>query len=142
MRGCAAPRPAPARPQEGSEDAGEGGEGHGEDEGEESDEGWTGALDTGFVEPAGGGAAARVAPQAPRRSGPSQSFREGIAKDALLCMPGDEDDEAADGESIWYVNALGPQEKNNDTVQCGPCKLAKRPCCTQCLRRLHGRASP
>ena len=43
-------------------------------------------------------------------------------------MPGDEDDETADGESIWYVNALGPQEKNKDTVQCGPCTLTKNHC--------------
>ena len=40
-------------------------------------------------------------------------------------MPGDEDDETADGEDIWFVNALGPQEKNIDTFQCGPCKLIK-----------------
>ena len=39
-------------------------------------------------------------------------------------MYGDEDDETADGESIWFVNALGPQEKNTETKTCGPCKLA------------------
>ena len=43
-------------------------------------------------------------------------------------MPGDSDDEAADGESIWYANALGPQEKNKETVQCGPCTLTKNHC--------------
>jgi hypothetical protein len=60
-----------------------------------------------------------------RRSGPSTEFRQGIEKGSLLCMPGDEDDETADGESIWFVNALGPQEKNDETLQCGPCKLVK-----------------
>ena len=74
-------------------------------------QGWTGAIDRGFVKPAGGGAAARVAPQAPRRSGPSPAFRQGIKHSSLLCLPGDEDDETADGESIWFVNALGPQAR-------------------------------
>ena len=59
-----------------------------------------------------------------RRSGPSPAFRAGIDKGSLLCMYGDEDDETADGESIWFVNALGPQEKNTETKTCGPCKLA------------------
>jgi hypothetical protein len=91
---------------------------------------WTGELDRGAVLPvtparAGGAAAQRVTRQAPRRSGPSAAFREGIDDGSLLCMPGDSDDEAADGEAIWYVNALGPQEKNKDTYQCGPCTLVK-----------------
>ena len=86
--------------------------------------GWTGALDTGFVRPAGGGATARAAPQAARRSGPSPAFRAGIDKGSLLCMYGDEDDETADGESVWFVNALGRQEKNIETKPCGPCTLA------------------
>ena len=38
-------------------------------------------------------------------------------------MPGDEDDETADGEDIWFANALGPQEKNTETKMCGPIKL-------------------
>ena len=42
-----------------------------------------------------------------------------------LAAPGDSDDETADGESIWYVNALGPQEKNATTFACGPCTLTK-----------------
>jgi hypothetical protein len=89
--------------------------------------GWTGDLDRGAVVPvrptqAGGSGA----PQQPRRSGPSDSFRQSIGISThLLSMPGDEDDETADGESIWFVNALGPQEKNKETVQCGPCKLVK-----------------
>uniref|UniRef100_A0A7S0NR32 Uncharacterized protein n=1 Tax=Calcidiscus leptoporus TaxID=127549 RepID=A0A7S0NR32_9EUKA len=36
-------------------------------------------------------------------------------------MPGDEDDETADGECTWFVEALGPQEKNQKTYDCGPC---------------------
>ena len=39
-------------------------------------------------------------------------------------MYGDEDDETADGESVWFVNALGRQEKNTETKSCGPCTLA------------------
>ena len=31
--------------------------------------------------------------------------------------------ETADGEDIWFVNTLGPQEKNTLTYDCGPCKL-------------------
>jgi hypothetical protein len=88
---------------------------------------WTGSIDRGVVLPATAprtGAAPRVTPQA-RRAGPSAAFREGIEKGSLLCMPGDEEDETADGEDIWFVNALGPQEKNVETVQCGPCKLIK-----------------
>jgi len=38
-------------------------------------------------------------------------------------VPGDSDDETADGEDIWYANALGPQEKNTQTYMCGPVKL-------------------
>ena len=38
-------------------------------------------------------------------------------------MPGAEDDETADGETVWYANALGPQEKNTVTRQCGPARL-------------------
>jgi hypothetical protein len=34
--------------------------------------------------------------------------------------------EMADGESIWFVNALGPQEKNTSTYDCGPCRLINR----------------
>ena len=133
-----------------------------------SNKGWTGELDRGAVLPAkrGGGAAApRAAPKVARPSGPSASFRQSIVDGSLLCMPGDEEDETADGESIWYANALGPQaqsahnqpplvthslrrslsrrslsiihhpnlslihnirqEKNDVTVQCGPCKLVK-----------------
>ena len=40
-------------------------------------------------------------------------------------VPGDSDDETADGETIWYANALGPQEKNTETKPCGPCKLVR-----------------
>lgn len=40
-------------------------------------------------------------------------------------MPGAEDDETADGETIWYANARGPQEKNQTTFQCGPCQLVR-----------------
>ena len=56
-----------------------------------------------------GGAAPRVTSQAARPSGPSASFRQGIDAGHLLCMLGDEEDETADGEEIWFVNALGPQ---------------------------------
>ena len=85
--------------------------------------GWTGELDEDVVLPvkparAGGGAAQRVTQHAPRRSGPSAAFRASIDKSSLLCMPGDSDDEEADGESVWYVNALGPQEKNTETRSC------------------------
>ena len=38
-------------------------------------------------------------------------------------MPGDSDDETADGESVWYANARGPQEKNTVTRACGPLTL-------------------
>jgi len=62
-----------------------------------------------------------VTRQAPRRSGPSLAFRQRIEKGTLLCMPGDDDDE--DEECIWYVNAIGPQEKNINTFSCGPCQL-------------------
>ena len=87
--------------------------------------GWTGEADRGVVMPARSGAAARsAAPQAPRRSGPSPAFRAGIKLGSLLCMYGDEDDETADGESVWFVNALGRQEKNIETKPCGPCTLA------------------
>ena len=40
-------------------------------------------------------------------------------------MPGAEDDETADGETVWFANALGPQEKNDETFQCGPCQLKR-----------------
>ena len=86
--------------------------------------GWTGELDEDVVLPvkparAGGGAAQRVTHEhAPRRSGPSAAFRASIDKSKLLCMPGDSDDEEADGESVWYVNAPGPQEKNTETRSC------------------------
>ena len=33
--------------------------------------------------------------------------------------------ETADGESIWYVNALGPPEKNQETRPCGPTTLVR-----------------
>lgn len=75
--------------------------------------GWTGEADRGAVQPASAarsGTAPRVAPAA-KRSGPSQEFRQGIEQGSLLCMPGDEEDETADGESIWFVNALGPQAR-------------------------------
>ena len=89
---------------------------------------WMGSPDRSFVMPVrpggAGGSAQRVTRQA-ARSGPSAAFRQGIGDGSLLCMPGDEEDEAADGEDIWYVNALGPQEKNVETFQCGPCKLIK-----------------
>jgi hypothetical protein len=64
-----------------------------------------------------------VTQQAARRTGPSPAFRQSIAKDSLLCMPGDEDDETADGEGIWFVRARGPQEKNTTTYDCGPTRL-------------------
>ena len=91
---------------------------------------WTGELENGSVMPAGGGggggAARRTTKQpAKTQSGPSKSFRESIDDGSLCCMPGDSDDETADGESIWYVNALGPQEKNTVTFECGPCTLKK-----------------
>jgi len=73
--------------------------------------GWTGDLDRDAVTPARSSAAPRVAPQASRPRGPSAEFRQGINHGSLLCMPGDEDDETADGESIWFVNALGPQAR-------------------------------
>ena len=77
------------------------------------------------VRPGGaGGGAQRVTRQA-AWIGPSPAFRQGISNGSLLCMPGDEEDETADGEDIWYVNALGPQEKNTEMFQCGPCKLIK-----------------
>ena len=53
-------------------------------------------------------------------------WRPACAQSSLLCMLGDSDDETADGESIWYANALGPQEKNPDTVVCGPVTLVKK----------------
>ena len=40
-------------------------------------------------------------------------------------MPGAEDDETADGETTWFVNARGPAEKNVETKMCGPVKLIK-----------------
>ena len=83
--------------------------------------GWTGEIDEDVVlpvKPARAGGNAAQTRQAPRRSGPSPAFRAGIAKSSLLCMPGDSDDETADGESVWYANALGPQEKNMHTRQC------------------------
>lgn len=90
--------------------------------------GWTGDLDRGFVmpaRPARGGAAQRVTRQAVRTTGPSAAFRNDIGKDSLCCMPGDEEDETADGESVWFVNALGAAEKNTETFDCGPCRLIK-----------------
>ena len=72
-----------------------------------------------------GGAAPRATQQAARRSGPSAEFRQSISNSSLLCLPGDEDDETADGETIWFVNALGPQEKNAETFDCGPTRLVK-----------------
>ena len=53
-------------------------------------------------------------------------FASCVAQSSLLCLPGvsdDSDDETADGESIWYVNALGPPTRNTVTKQCGPSKL-------------------
>ena len=91
-------------------------------------EGWTGELDRRAVitaKPARSSAAQQATRQAARPSGPSTAFRQGIKGGSLLCMPGDEDDETADGEDIWYVNARGPQEKNMSTFQCGPCTLVK-----------------
>ena len=38
---------------------------------------------------------------------------------------GDSDDETADGETVWYANARGPQEKNTETKVCGPLTLKK-----------------
>ena len=72
-----------------------------------------------------GGATQRTTRQAARRSGPSAGFRVSIAAGTLLCLPGDSDDETADGEDIWFVNALGPQEKNAETFDCGPTRLVK-----------------
>ena len=71
---------------------------------------WTGAVDRGGVEPVkpagggggGGGGAQRATRQAKKPSGPSAAFRQGIDASSLLCMPGDSDDETADGESIWW----------------------------------------
>ena len=60
-----------------------------------------------------------------RSSGASASFRSSIGANSLLQFPGAEDDETADGETIWYANALGPQEKNTETYDCGPCRLVK-----------------
>ena len=40
-----------------------------------------------------------------------------------MCVLGDSDDETADGEKVWYANALGPQEKNTQTEMSGPVKL-------------------
>ena len=74
--------------------------------------GWTGEVDRGVcvpVNPTRSGAAPRVTQPTARPSGPSTAFRQGIGASSLLCMPGDEEDETADGESIWYANALGPQ---------------------------------
>ena len=89
---------------------------------------WTGELDKGTVVPAkparAGGGAAAVTRKA-KRSGASASFRSSIGANSLLQFPGAEDDETADGETIWYANALGPQEKNEETYDCGPCRLVK-----------------
>ena len=90
--------------------------------------GWTGDLDRGVVLPAGtgGGAVRRVTRQAAaRRSGPSTSYRNSIDEDTLLSMPGDEDDETADGEDIWFANALGLAEQNERTFDCGPTRLVQ-----------------
>lgn len=54
-----------------------------------------------------------------------KEYRNSIKEGSLLCALGDSDDETADGESIWYANALGPQEKNETTFPCGPCTLKK-----------------
>jgi len=73
---------------------------------------WTGEIDRGSVQrakPAQAGGATRVTRQAARRGGPSATYRDSIDENSLICMPGDEEDETADGESIWYANALGPQ---------------------------------
>ena len=96
-----------------------------------SHSGWTGQVNKGSVKPAkpaaaGGGGAPRVTRQAPKRSGaPSKEYRESIDEGSLCCLLGDSDDETADGESIWYVNALGKAEQNTETRQCGPVKLVK-----------------
>ena len=89
---------------------------------------WTGEVDKDAVKLAkparGGGGAPRPTQPAARPSGPSPAFRAGIGTTHnLLCMLGDEDDETADGEDIWFVIAKGPQEKNKETKQCGPCTL-------------------
>ena len=89
---------------------------------------WTGELDRGVVlpaKPAQAGGAARMTRQAARRSGPSPQFRQSIKNGSLLCLPGDEDDETADGEDIWFANALGPAEQNKHTFDCGPTRLVK-----------------
>ena len=57
--------------------------------------------------------------------GQGAAGRQSIADGTLVCMPGDEDDETADGESIWFAITLGPQEQNTETRMCGPCKLVK-----------------
>ena len=62
---------------------------------------------------------------AARRSGPSTSYRNSIDEDTLLSMPGDEDDETADGEDIWFANALGLAEQNERTFDCGPTRLVQ-----------------
>jgi len=85
---------------------------------------WTGELDKGYVAPGGGVAQRATTRQAAARpSGPSQAFRQGINDFSLLCMPGDSDDETAEGETVWFANAKGPQEKNTSTFQCGPVTL-------------------
>ena len=89
---------------------------------------WTSELDRGVVlpaKPAQAGGAARVTRQAARRSGPSPQLRQSIKNGSLLCLPGDEDDETADGEDVWFANALGPAEQNEYTFDCGPSRLIK-----------------
>ena len=63
--------------------------------------------------------------QAPRRGGPSAAYRDSIDENSLLTMPGDEDDETADGETIWFARATGPAEQNEHTFDCGPSRLIK-----------------
>ena len=76
---------------------------------------WKGEIDRGSVQrakPAQAGGDTRVTRQAPRRGGPSAAYRDSIDENSLLTMPGDEDDETADGETIWFARATGPAEQN------------------------------
>ena len=89
---------------------------------------WTGEIDRGSVQrakPAQAGGATRVTRQAARRGGPSATYRDSIDENSLLTMPGDEDDETADGETIWFARATGPAEQNEHTFDCGPSRLIK-----------------
>ena len=82
---------------------------------------------SGFLRiPAGGGGSGAAQGGTQQKSGlSSTAFRQSIDENSVLCMPGAEDDETADGETTWFVNARGPAEKNVETKMCGPVKLIK-----------------